>query len=56
MMKNRTYRNVMILANRIEKKGYSLNEASEIAMHCFDEANPYGMGAEAIADRVISKE
>lgn len=56
MMRNKTYRNVIILTHRIQKKGYDFEESSKMALRCFDESNPYGMGAEAIADKIVSKE
>lgn len=37
-MKRRTYNNVVKATKMIVKKGYSWNEANEIAMKVFDEA------------------
>lgn len=39
MMRNKTYRNVIILTHRIQKKGYDFEESSKMALRCFDESN-----------------
>lgn len=56
MIKNKTYRNVLILTKRIQKKGYTFEESNEMAINCFNEYNPYGIGVETIADKIINKE
>lgn len=58
MMKNRTYRNMMIVINRIQKKGWSFEEAVETARRIFDqfEAHPLGLSIEALTNQVISRE
>lgn len=55
MIKNKTYRNILILTKRIQQKGYTQEEAIKMAINCFDESNPYGMSAEALADRILNK-
>ena len=56
MMRNKTYKNVLTLTRIIQAKGYTLEEANDLAINCFEQANSFGLGAEAIADRIINKE
>lgn len=57
-MKRKTYNNVMKAIKLIQKKGYSFNEASEIVLKCFDnaEANPNGCSVEYYLDKIVTKE
>lgn len=54
-IKNYTYHNLMIIAHKIQKKGYTEREAIDIAKRIFNEFNPYGMSIEAMTDRVLTK-
>jgi len=42
----------------IQKKGYTFDEASEIVLKCFDnaEANPNGCSVEYYLDKIVAKE
>lgn len=42
MMRNKTYKNVLTLTRRIQAKGYTLEEANDLAINCFEQANPFG--------------
>jgi hypothetical protein len=57
MMKNRTYRNFLIIFNRIKKKGWNQEEAAEITRNIFDqfEAHPNGLSIEAMAKMQCTK-
>lgn len=55
-MKRKTYNNVMKAIKMIEKKGYSFDESSEIALRIFDEHENDVMPIEWYIDKVISKE
>ena len=57
MMKNRTYRNFLIIFNQIRRKGWSQEEAEEITRNIFNqfEANPQGLSIEALAKRQCTK-
>lgn len=48
-MKRRTYRNCLIICNRIRRKGYDRETAQELMLRIFDEyeANPQGLSIEA---------
>ena len=54
-IKNFTYRNLMIIANRIKQKGYTEQEAFNIAKNLFKEFNPKGLPIETLANRVLTK-
>ena len=58
MIKNRTYRNVMIVINKIQRKGYEFDEAEKMAKTIFDEfeARPLGMSIEERVRRILPKE
>ena len=55
-IKNRTYRNMMIVVNRIQKKGWSFEEAVRLARGIFDqhEAHPMGLSIEAMTDQIVT--
>ena len=57
-MKRKTYNNVVILSRQIKKKGYNKQEALEMAVKCFDNAELYNYqySPEYFADRIINKE
>lgn len=55
MIKNLTYRNLMIVIHRLMAKGYSMNEAEPIARRIFAEYNPLGASIEEMTRRVLSK-
>ena len=57
-MKRKTYNNVLKAIKLIQKKGYTFDESSEIALKCFDNAeqNKNGMSIEWYIDRIINKE
>lgn len=54
-IKNRTYRNFMIIMNRILDKGYDRQEAEKITRRIFDEyeLNPNGLSVNALEARII---
>lgn len=56
-MKRRTYNNMIKATKMIVSKGYSWEEANEIAMQCFDnvEANKNGMSAEWYIQKIANK-
>lgn len=56
-MKNLTYRNLMAVIHKLQKKGYSMEEAEPIARRIFEEfvATPEGLSIETRVDRVLSK-
>jgi hypothetical protein len=55
-MKRKTYNNVMRAIKIIQSKGYGFDEASEIALKCFDNAEQAnnGMPIEWWLDKVIT--
>lgn len=55
MIKNLTYRNLMIVIHKLEKKGYTFEEAEPIARNIFAEFNPYGTSIERMTDMVLTK-
>ena len=57
-IKNKTYRNLMIVINKIQKKGYDFDEAERMARLIFDEfeARPLGMSIEEWVNRILPKE
>lgn len=58
MIKRLTYRNFMVIMNRVIRKGYSKEEAESITRGIFDkhEANPNGVSVEALERMIVSKE
>ena len=58
MIKNLTYRNLMIVIKRIQAKGYDFEESERLARHVFDEfaARPQGMSIEERVRRILTKE
>lgn len=56
-MQRRTYNNVMKAIKMIQAKGYDFNEASEIALKCFDnhEQCNNGMSVEYFINRICPK-
>lgn len=56
MIKNMTYRNLMIVIRKIEKKGYTFDEAEPIARRIFAEYNPNGHSIEWMVEQVLTKE
>ena len=53
-IKNRTYHNLMIVINKLEReKGYPLAEAKKIADGIFDNFNPNGLSIEEMVRRVL---
>lgn len=55
-MKRRTYNNMLKATKMIAKKGYEWNEANEIAMQIFDEAEKQknGMSIEWYIDKIAN--
>ena len=58
MIKNKTYRNLMIVIHKIQQKGYNFDEAEKMAKNIFDEfeARPLGMSIEERVRRILPKE
>lgn len=58
MIKNRTYRNFIIVMNKIMAKGYDKEEAERITRNIFDqrEACPDGLSVECLVDMVIGRD
>jgi len=56
MIKNRTYRNMMIIVNRIQRKGWDFDEAVRLARGIFDsyEARPNGLSIEQMEKRILT--
>ena len=56
-MKRRTYNNMLKATKMIVKKGYSWNEANEIAIKVFDEAEKQknGMSIEWYIEKIAEK-
>ena len=56
-MKRRTYNNMLKATKMIAEKGYSWNEANEIAMKVFDEAEQQknGMSIEWYIEKIAEK-
>lgn len=55
-IKNRTYRNMMIIVNRIQRKGWDFEEAVRLARGIFDsyEAHPNGLSVEQMERRILT--
>lgn len=58
MIKNRTYRNIMIVINKIQQKGYEFYEAEKMAKNIFNEfeARPLGISIEERIKRILPKD
>lgn len=57
-MRNLTYRNLMIVINRIMKKGYDFTESEKMARNIFEEfsARPEGLSIEARIEMIQKRE
>lgn len=57
-MKNLTYRNLMIVINRIMKKGYDFAESEKMARNIFEEfsARPEGLSIETRIEMIRKRE
>ena len=57
-IRNLTYRNLMVVINRIMKKGYDFTESEKMARNIFEEfsARPEGMSIEARIEMIQNKE
>lgn len=55
-MKKKTYNNVMKATKMIQKKGYSFEEANQIAIRLFDEHTKDMNSIEFYIDKILSKE
>lgn len=56
IMKRKTYNNVVKATKMIQKKGYSFEEANEMAIRLFDEHTKDMNSIEFYIDKIISKE
>lgn len=55
-MKRNTYNNVVKATKMIQKKGYSLEEANEMAIRLFDEHTRDMNSIEFYIDKILDKE
>ena len=55
-MKRKTYNNVVKVTKMIQKKGYSLDEANEMAIRLFDENTKDMNSIEFYIDKILDKE
>lgn len=55
-MKRKTYNNVMKATKMIQEKGYSFEEANQMAIRIFDEHTKEMNSIEFYIDKIISKE
>lgn len=55
-MKRKTYNNVVKATKMIQKKGYSLDEANEMAIRLFDENTKDMNSIEFYIDKILDKE
>ena len=57
-MKNLTYHNLMAVIHKLQKKGYTMEEAEPIARNIFAEfqATPEGLTIQQRVDRVLTKD
>lgn len=55
-MKRKTYNNVMKAIKMIQKKGYSFEEASQMAIRLFDENTKDMNSIEFYIDKILDKE
>lgn len=56
IMKRKTYNNVVKATKMIQKKGYSLDEANEMAIRLFDENTKDMNSIEFYIDKILDKE
>lgn len=58
MMKNLTYRNLMVVIKRIQAKGYDFETSRRLAKNIFAEfqASPQGLSIEERVRRILTKE
>lgn len=56
IMKRKTYNNVVKVTKMIQKKGYSLDEANEMAIRLFDENTKDMNSIEFYIDKILDKE
>lgn len=56
IMKRKTYNNVMKATKMIQKKGYSLEEANQMAIRLFDENTKNMNCIEFYIDKILDKE
>lgn len=56
MIKNRTYKNMVYVVNRITEKGYDRRTANEIALRYFDNLEIYGDSIENQLSHLITKD
>ena len=56
MTKNLTYRNLVAGIRKIEKKGYSFEEAERMARRIFAEYRPGGLSIEERIRRILTRE
>ena len=54
-IKNLTYHNFMIVMRKIEKKGYTAQEAEKMTRRIFEEYNPAGLSIEARIKMILPK-
>lgn len=55
-MKRKTYNNIMKATKIIQKKGYSFEEASQMAIRLFDEHTKDMNSIEFYIDKILDKE
>ena len=55
-MIRKTYNNVVKVTKMIQKKGYSLEEANEMAIRLFDEHTKHMNSIEFYIDKILDKE
>lgn len=55
-IKNLTYYNFMVVMHKIEKKGYTSQEAEKMTRRIFDEYTPAGLSIEARINMILPKE
>ena len=58
MMRNMTYRNLMVVIHKIEAKGYGFEESEKLVRTIFAEfeARPQGMSIEERVRKILTKE
>lgn len=56
VMKRKTYNNVVKATKMIQKKGYSFEEANEMAIRLFDENTKEMNSIEFYIDKILDKE
>ena len=55
MIKNKTYRNFMIIMNRLMNKGYDKEEAENLTHKCFDNSEQDGRSPEVFESMILRK-